>query len=115
MECLILVYWYAIALRKQTGTVFALFYMAAGTCSKVKCGKRHSIRDQLPLKSKKNRNPNGTKKKNPKRTSDNKTEKPLVFFAKTENQMLKNEKPETAMNTKTKKPKSFCIKTEKPI
>ena len=30
-----------------------------------------------------------------------KTEKPLVFFTKTENQMLKNKNPPTALNTKT--------------
>ena len=44
-----------------------------------------------------------------------KTEKLLVFFAKTENQMLKTKNPQTALNTKTEKPKSFDIKTEKPI
>ena len=34
---------HAIALRKLTGTVCSLFYMAAGTCSKVKCGNKQIL------------------------------------------------------------------------
>jgi len=41
-----------------------------------------------------------------------KTKKPLVFFMKTEDQMLKNEKSIAIMNTKTKKLKSFGTKTD---
>ena len=47
--------------------------------------------------------------------SDIKSENPLIFFAKTENQMLKAENQQTTMNTKTEKPKFFGTKTEKPI
>ena len=34
---------HAIALRKLTGTVCSSFYMAPGTCSKVKCGNKEIL------------------------------------------------------------------------
>ena len=51
----------------------------------------------MPLRSKRNWNPNRSNRRNrkphrisnPKTASDIKSENPLVFFAKTENQMLK--------------------------
>ena len=34
---------HAMALRKLTGTICSLFYMVAGTCSKVKCGNKQIL------------------------------------------------------------------------
>ena len=40
---------HAIALMKLTGTVCSLFYMATGTCSKVKCGNKQGPVPQKPI------------------------------------------------------------------
>ena len=46
----------------------------------------------------------------PKTTSGTKTEKPLVFFTKTENQMLKNEKSANRNDHQNRKTEVFCNK-----
>ena len=47
------------------------------------------------------------KQEKPKTTLGTKTEKPLVFFTKTENQMLKNEKSANGMEHQNRKPEVF--------
>ena len=64
---------------------------------------------RLPLRSKRNWNPN--------RKSQNysKYENPLVFLTKTENQVPKLGNLRTTINTKPVKPKFVWQKTETPI
>ena len=57
----------------------------------------------------------GTQTGKAKTTSDSKSENPLVFLTKTENQVPKFGNPRTTINTKTVKPKFVRHKTEKPI
>ena len=70
---------------------------------------------KLPLRPKRNRNPNRSKRKNrkPHRILNTKTR--LYFSRKPKTKYLNTEYPQTAMNTKTEKPKFFGAKTEKPI
>ena len=56
---------------------------------------------------------NRTKQEKPKTTSGTKTEKPLVFFRKTENQMLKNKKSANRNDHQNQKTEVFCNKNQK--
>ena len=67
----------------------------------------------MQLKSKKNRKPNRTKKKNPKSTSDNKTEKPLVFFCKNRKPDAKKRKTRNRNEHQNQKTEVFWHKNRK--
>ena len=68
----------------------------------------------MPLRLKRNRKPNRSNRK-PKAVSDIKSENPRVFFAKTENQMLKNGICANRNEHQNRKIEVFGTKTEKPI
>ena len=67
----------------------------------------------MPLRSKRNRNPNRSNREKPETVSDIKSENPSVFFAETENQMFKNGKSANRNEHQNRKTEVFGYKNRK--
>ena len=67
----------------------------------------------MPLRSKRNRNPNRSNREKPETVSDIKSENPSVFFAETENQMLKNRISANRNEHQNRKNRSFWVQKPK--
>ena len=67
----------------------------------------------MPLRSKRNRNPNRSNREKPETVSDIKSENPSVFFAETENQMLKNGISANRNEHQNRKNRSFWVQKPK--